>query len=179
MTEAQQLLACQFPASAERMGGIRLKLREALGRTGLSDNTVHDLVLAVGEACMNIMQHAYGDKDRGDIVLEVELVKEPGKDLRKDLRKDSRKDSRKDFVKESEKPSANTQEKQAKQGMLVFRLTDFAKHKSSRAEMLPRPLDEIRPGGLGCHIINQVMDEVILLDQPGLRGNVLEMRKRL
>ena len=166
MTDAQQLLACQFPASADRMGGIRLKLREALGRTGLGDNTVQDLVLAVGEACMNIMQHAYGDQDRGDIVLEVELVKDLGKE----------------FGKEFGKESANRQEKQGKpgkQGMLVFRLTDFAKHKSSRAEMLPRPLDEIRPGGLGCHIINQVMDEVILLDQPGLHGNVLEMRKRL
>jgi sigma-B regulation protein RsbU (phosphoserine phosphatase) len=167
MTNAQQLLACQFPASADRMGGIRLKLRAALGRTGLGDNAVQDLVLAVGEACMNIMQHAYGDQDRGDIVLEVELVKEPGKEPGK---------------KEPGKESANRQEKQGKpgkQGMLVFRLTDFAKHKSSRAEMLPRPLDEIRPGGLGCHIINQVMDEVVLLDQPGLCGNVLEMRKRL
>lgn len=146
MTDAQQLLACQFPASADRMGGIRLKLREALAHTGLDDNEVHDLVLAVGEACMNIMQHAYGDEDRGDIVLEVELVRENGKE---------------------------------KQGMLVFRLTDFARHKSSRAEMLPRPLDEIRPGGLGCHIINQVMDEVVLLERPDQRGNVLEMRKRL
>ena len=102
------------------------------------------------------MQHAYGDKDQGDIVLEVELVEAPGKE-----------------------PGNEQGKAREKQGMLVFRLTDFARHKSSLTEMLPRPLDEIRPGGLGCHIINQVMDEVVLLDRPDLRGNILEMRKRL
>ena len=45
--------------------------------------------------------------------------------------------------------------------------------------MRSRPLDEIRPGGLGCHIINEVMDEVALLDRQGGHGNVLELRKRL
>jgi len=107
-------------------------------------------VLAVGEACMNIIQHAYGATDKGDIVLEVELETNGSKEAGRNAKRS-----------------------------LVFRLTDFAKHKSCAEQMRSRPLDEIRPGGLGCHIINQVMDEVHLLDRPGPCGNVLQMRKIL
>ena len=130
------------------MGSVRQKLREALGKCGESEAVVNNVVLAVGEACMNIIQHAYGAKDQGDIVLEVEL----------------------------ETSGKNTTDIKRS---LVFRLTDFAKHKSCAEQMRSRPLDEIRPGGLGCHIINEVMDEVNLLDCPGPCGNVLQMRKRL
>ena len=148
MTATQRLLAYQFPACAEQMGSVRLKLREALKHCGGSEAVLNNVVLAVGEACMNIIQHAYGPKDKGDIVLEVDLV--PG-----------------------DEPTTSNQ------CHLVFRLTDFAKHKSCAGEMRSRPLDEIRPGGLGCHIINHVMDEVVLLDSPGSSGNVLQMRKHL
>ncbi|HTR00287.1 MAG TPA: ATP-binding protein [Candidatus Acidoferrum sp.] len=159
MTATQQLLACQFPACAEEMGSVRLKLRKALEQRGLAEPAVNDLVLAVGEACMNIMQHAYGQQDKGDIVLEVEMKEE---------------------MKQVETTNAMRLAGNGKPSrQLVFRLTDFARHKSSAAEMKPRPLDEIRPGGLGCHIINQVMDEVVLLDRGGQSGNVLELRKRV
>jgi sigma-B regulation protein RsbU (phosphoserine phosphatase) len=148
MTATERLLACQFPACAEQMGGVRQKLREALARHCQSEAAINNIVLAVGEACMNIIQHAYGPKDQGDIVLEVELEGDPGTMPRS-------------------------------QCNLVFRLTDFARHKTCAGEMRSRPLDEIRPGGLGCHIINQVMDEVTLLDAPGDCRNVLQMRKHL
>ncbi|MES2605184.1 MAG: ATP-binding protein, partial [Pseudomonadota bacterium] len=123
--------------------------REALGKCGESEAVVNNVVLAVGEACMNIIQHAYGTRDQGDIVLEVEMETN-AKDMAADTKRS-----------------------------LVFRLTDFAKHKSCAEQMRSRPLDEIRPGGLGCHIINEVMDEVSLLDSPGPCGNVLQMRKKL
>ena len=88
---------------------------------------------------MNIIQHAYGRDDQGDIILEVE-----------------------------------------KQGSnMIFRLTDFAHHKTCSDEMQSRPLDEIRPGGLGCHIINEIMDEVQLIECDGSCGNVLQMKKSL
>jgi sigma-B regulation protein RsbU (phosphoserine phosphatase) len=154
MTATQRLLAYQFPACAEQMGSVRLKLREALKHCGGSEAVVNNVVLAVGEACMNIIQHAYGPEDKGDIVLEVDLVAE-----------------------QEGKPGSDTAARS--QCHLVFRLTDFAKHKTCAGEMRSRPLDEIRPGGLGCHIINQVMDEVVLLDHCGNAGNVLQMRKCL
>jgi anti-sigma regulatory factor (Ser/Thr protein kinase) len=150
MTATLKLLAYQFPACAEQMGCVRQKLRDALGKCGESEAVVNNVVLAVGEACMNIIQHAYGATDKGDIVLEVELETNGSKEAGRNAKRS-----------------------------LVFRLTDFAKHKSCAEQMRSRPLDEIRPGGLGCHIINQVMDEVHLLDRPGPCGNVLQMRKIL
>jgi len=41
-----------------------------------------------------------------------------------------------------------------------------------------RPLDEIRPGGLGVHIIREVMDEVIYEQRPnsGMRLTMIKMR---
>ncbi len=147
MTAAQKLLVYQFPACAEQMGCLRQKLREALAPCGQSDTVVNNVVLAVGEACTNIIQHAYGSSDKGDIVVEVEW--------------------------QNGKPGSNEARS------LVFRLTDFARHKTCAEEMRSRPLDEIRPGGLGCHIINEVMDEVVLRNSESGRGNVLELHKRL
>jgi anti-sigma regulatory factor (Ser/Thr protein kinase) len=40
-------------------------------------------------------------------------------------------------------------------------------------------LDEIRPGGLGCFIMQQVMDEVTLLDSDKPGTNVLQLRKKV
>ena len=147
MTAIRKILEYQFPACAEQMGSVRHKLREVLRECGQPEAVVNNVVLAVGEACMNIIQHAYGQSDKGDILLEVEW-------------------------KHAENGSKEPRN-------LIFRLTDFAKHKTCAEQMRSRPLDEIRPGGLGCHIINEVMDEVALLDRQGGHGNVLELRKRL
>ena len=150
MTQTKRLLAYRFSACAEEMGCVRQKLREALGGCCQDAETANNVVLAVGEACMNIIQHAYGPKDKGDIVLELELVETQG----------------------SAEGKCGGQQ-------LVCTLTDFARHKTNAGEMRSRPLDEIRPGGLGCHIINQVMDTVELLEHPGCAGNILQLRKRL
>lgn len=64
-------------------------------------------------------------------------------------------------------------------GSLIFRITDFADHKSRAEEMKSRSLDDVRPGGLGCHLINEIMDEVKLLECPKPCGNVLQMKKTL
>lgn len=42
----------------------------------------------------------------------------------------------------------------------------------------PRPLDQVRPGGLGTHFIRSIMDEVEYGYEEGC-GNVLRMAKRL
>ncbi|MBT8145302.1 MAG: ATP-binding protein [Gammaproteobacteria bacterium] len=139
MATTEKLLEYKFPAKAENLKNVRASLREALADAGFSEEVISCVVLALGEACMNIIQHAYCDDDCGDIILEIH-------------KKDTN---------------------------LVFRLTDFAKKKSQVEEMKSRPLDEIRPGGLGCHIINEIMDEVQLLDCAPCQGNVLEMKKNL
>lgn len=43
----------------------------------------------------------------------------------------------------------------------------------------PRDLDDIRPGGLGTHIIREIMDEVKFMPPPEDGGNLLRMIKRL
>ena len=138
MSDSKKLLDFQFPAKTEQLCTVRQKLREVLAPVSHSDAVINCIVLAVGEACMNIIQHAYKDEN-GDIILEVE-----------------------------------------KHGdSMTFRLTDFARHKTCAEEMKSRPLDEIRPGGLGCHLINEIMDEVRLVDCDGTCGNVLQMKKCL
>lgn len=139
MTTAEKILDYKFPAKTEYLRVLRANLRKALARAGFSEEIINCVVLALGEACMNVIQHAYCDDDCGDIILEV-------------------------YKKESN---------------LVFRLTDFAKKKSRADEMKSRPLNEIRPGGLGCHIINEIMDEVQLLDCTSTNGNILEMKKNV
>ena len=57
-------------------------------------------------------------------------------------------------------------------------LTDFAETVDP-STIKPRSLDDVRPGGLGTHFINEIMDEVQFLVPPGGRGNRLEMVKRI
>lgn len=139
MGAAKKLLEFQFPAKSEHLCTLREKLRDTLGSCAKSEEMLNCIILAVGEACMNIIEHAYCDDDTGDIILEVERQDET----------------------------------------MVFRLTDFAHRKTREEEMQGRPLDEIRPGGLGCHIINEIMDEVSLIDCDSKCGNVLQMTKKL
>jgi anti-sigma regulatory factor (Ser/Thr protein kinase) len=138
-TKTHKLLDFQFPARADQLCQVRQRLRDALGVCSKSEPLLNCVILAVSEACMNIIQHAYGKDEQGDILLEVE---EHGNNV-------------------------------------VFRLTDFAHHKTRAEEMKSRPLNEIRPGGLGCHIINEVMDEVRLIECDSDYGNVLQMKKCL
>lgn len=139
MGAAEKLLEFQFPAKSENLCTLREKLREVLETCSKSEELKNCVVLAVGEAAMNIIEHAYCEDDCGDIILEIER------------RDDS----------------------------MVFRLTDFAHRKSRLDEMKSRPLEEIRPGGLGCHIINEIMDEVKLIECGEENGNVLQMKKKM
>ena len=43
----------------------------------------------------------------------------------------------------------------------------------------PRDLDDVRPGGLGTHFMQAVMDDVTYLPPPGGVGNLLRLTKHL
>ena len=65
---------------------------------------------------------------------------------------------------------------------LIILLKDFAPT-IDPGTVRPRNLDDIRPGGLGTHLIREVMDEVVFLDPPpgggsGI-GNVLRLVKKI
>ncbi len=61
---------------------------------------------------------------------------------------------------------------------LVFYLRDFAPPVDV-SQVAPRDLDDLRPGGLGTHLIRSVLDEVAFMPPPEGGGNVLKMVKRI
>ena len=61
---------------------------------------------------------------------------------------------------------------------LWIRLRDYAEL-VDLTKIRPRALDDVKPGGLGTHLIRSVMDEVSYRHADDGLGNVLTMRKRL
>ena len=59
---------------------------------------------------------------------------------------------------------------------LVFFVRDFAPPIDVE-KVQPRALDDIRPGGLGTHLIREIMDEVEFLPPPADGGNILRLAK--
>lgn len=126
-----------FPARPERLCEIRRAVAEAAAGLGCREESIHDVVLAVDEACQNIIRHAYKGRD-GDIRMVIE--------------------------------SDGT--------AVEIRLIDFAPPVDP-AEVCPRALDDVRPGGLGTHFIRSVMDDVAFVPPPPGAGNMLRMTKRI
>jgi sigma-B regulation protein RsbU (phosphoserine phosphatase) len=61
---------------------------------------------------------------------------------------------------------------------LVFWLRDFAP-RVDVDKVRPRDLEDVRPGGLGVHIIRQIMDEAGFVPSPSGVGNLFRMTKRI
>ncbi|HSV29369.1 MAG TPA: ATP-binding protein [Candidatus Omnitrophota bacterium] len=59
-----------FPARPDRLCDIRRAVAEAADGIGCSMEVIQDVVLAVDEACQNIIRHAYQGGD-GDIRVQV------------------------------------------------------------------------------------------------------------
>lgn len=136
MTET--LFEVRFPAKAERLCLIRALVKRTAEVVGCCEELSDRLVLAVNEACMNVIQHAYEDDELGEIVLEM----------------------------------LNNE------GKLHFRLMDNAEP-IDLSSVKPRELDDIRPGGLGTHFINEIMDECDRGHLKEGKGNYLEMIKKI
>ncbi len=134
----ERLARLRIPARADQLRRARAVVREAARVAGCSPESIDLIVLAVDEACANVIRHAYGPEGGGDIVLEVFRTPED----------------------------------------LCVRLTDFA-DPIDKSSIKPRDVDEVRPGGLGVHLIREIMDSFEFLEPIGTAGNVLEMRKRL
>jgi anti-sigma regulatory factor (Ser/Thr protein kinase) len=60
----------RFPARPDRLGDIRHAVGDAASRMGCTEGIVNDIVLAVDEACQNIIRHAYHGAD-GDIIVRM------------------------------------------------------------------------------------------------------------
>lgn len=122
----------------DRLAPVRNFVRELARQQGCCEENLDHMVMAINEACMNVMQHAYHGRDDGEIVIE--------------------------FWKQDDE--------------LLIRIMDFAESVDLDS-IQSRDLDDVRPGGLGVHLIHNVMDSVEYKNLPGVNGNVLEMRKTL
>lgn len=137
MSTGQQVAELSFEARADQLREVRRRVREVAEGCGCDPESLDCIVLAVNEACMNIIQHAYGGDCSEKIMLRV--------------------------VSDGDE--------------LVFRIIDFAEP-VDECDIKSRDLDELRPGGIGVHLIHQVMDSVAFLECPEGVGNILELRKK-
>ena len=53
---------------------LRRWLREMLAPTGIAEETIYDLELAATEACVNIIEHAYGMRDGNEIIVSAVIA---------------------------------------------------------------------------------------------------------
>lgn len=70
-TTAHSLLTMQFPAQPEQMRKVRAAVRTALDAEDVTPQLRDRLVLAVDEACTNVIRHAYGGCCASTITLQL------------------------------------------------------------------------------------------------------------
>ena len=132
------IVELRIPAYADRMSLVRTTLRSAAEHCGFDASATRDLVLAVCEACQNVMQHGYAGQETGDIVLSM-----------------ARRDDD-----------------------VIVSVRDFAAPVDPE-KIRPRDLADVRPGGLGIHFIENLMDSAVFLPVAEGIGNFLQMTKRV
>ncbi len=133
-----RILTLRFTADAAQLKSMREQVHQAGRARGWPDKLIKALVIAINEACMNIIEHAYRRDSSGEIVLEIHN----------------------------------------NENEIEVVLTDFAAP-IDLDSIRGRAFEDVRPGGLGTHFMNEIMDRCVyahLADRP---GNVLRMSKRL
>ena len=73
MSDEGRLVSLTIPARPEYITLGRLALTGIAGLRPLSDETLHDLKLALTEACTNSVRHAYHDGGEGKVEIVYEL----------------------------------------------------------------------------------------------------------
>jgi sigma-B regulation protein RsbU (phosphoserine phosphatase) len=117
---------------------VRAMVNEAGDASGCSGDCTSQMVMAVDEACQNIIRHAYGGDPDGEIVVDIR-------------RQDDR---------------------------IAIHLLDYAAPVDV-SKIKPRQLDDVKPGGLGTHFIQECMDECGFLSPPDGTGNCLRLVKKI
>ncbi len=99
---------------------VRSAVGQLAGLCGFEEEEVQFIILAVDEACSNVIRHAYEGRTDGEIRLRCS----------------------------------------AREDRIEFRLVDRGRAPGTADRLQPRSLEEVRPGGLGTHLIRSIMDEV-------------------
>jgi serine/threonine-protein kinase RsbW len=66
-------ISLTIPAKAEYLHIVRLTLFGIATNAGFSYEQIEDMKVAVGEACNNVVLHAYEDKEPGKLEIQFEL----------------------------------------------------------------------------------------------------------
>lgn len=71
MKTTQMLAELRLPAQSNRLSLVRCCVREAAKLAGCHDTAVDNVVLAINEACMNVIQHGYGIESDQEMLLRI------------------------------------------------------------------------------------------------------------
>jgi len=134
----ETLLDQTFRATSDVLSELRATLREACRDAGCGEECSEQVVLAVNEACMNIIQHGYAFADGQQFTLRLSVD----------------------------------------DAVLVVHLLDNGLP-ATDADLRPRALDELRPGGLGVRFMRELMDGVAYQPAPEGFTNCLQLSKRI
>jgi anti-sigma regulatory factor (Ser/Thr protein kinase) len=115
---------------------VRSALYPLIIEAGFSKKEARKIILAVDEACSNIIKHAYEGDHTKTITVTVSDDAE----------------------------------------RFIVRLRDYGK-KVDAATIVPRKLDDIRPGGLGTHLMGSVFD-IVTYDTNREQGTLLTLEKK-
>jgi len=124
-----------FFSETSELAGVRNAAGKFLNECGMEECAAALLVLALDEACTNIIRHAY-QHEKGPVNLKMEHLKD----------------------------------------RVRFTLRDYGKSCDPK-HIRSRDLADIRPGGVGVHIIQQAFDVVTY--EPHQRGTKLTLEKKL
>jgi len=125
----------RFSSDTCHLADVRKEVRVFLAKNGFDDCAASLMVLALDEACTNVIRHAYAH-ERKPVRLEMTALR----------------------------------------ALVRFVLRDYGRS-CDPSKIKSRALEDIRPGGLGVHIIKQAFDSVTYLPQPKGTRLVLEKRR--
>lgn len=143
--DAAVLASLRVPARPASLRIVRSMVRSGVAQLDAPEDWTDDLVLAVDEACQNVVRHAYRDTAAGDLVVTLRRCD----------------------------PAAGDG---PAEGVRVDVL-DFAPTVDP-ARVRGRDLADLRPGGLGVHLIEAVCEEAGFVPPPPGAGNLFRLVKR-
>lgn len=109
-------------AEPEWLCVARAAVKKAAERSGLAEDQVDAVTLAIDEALTNVIRHSYGGPCQEPIIVTINKYTEPER-------------------------------------LLEFVIRDFGKQVDPKL-IKGRDLTDVKPGGLGVHIIKSIMDAV-------------------
>ncbi len=135
----QQAIDIRFsvPSDPAAMTFVRVLVEKAAALCGFDDKQIGGIVLAVDEACTNIIRHQY--ENRHDERIDIAVIADEA------------------------------------DGRLRFIIRDYGPTREAD-DFRGRDLADVRPGGLGLHLIRQIMDTVEYSPADG-GGMQLELAK--